>query len=204
MEVYALIDPRTDEVFWVGATTRTAAQRLTWHITDSRWNDNPTQEPRRARIREIVAAGLEPSAIIVEGGFSNQEVMFQHEREWIAVALAVGHPLTNWSPGGKFHTGPWTEERRATWSEHEREAWPEERRIRHSERMRQPGTVERLATAARVWTGRQHSDESKQKMSLTHQQLRSRCVECGMETNPGNVARHQKRTGHEGIATCDM
>lgn len=30
--------------------------------------------------------------------------------------------------------------------------------------------------------------------------LRFTCIECGMSTNPGNIARHQRKSGHQGVS----
>lgn len=67
--VYALIDPRDGEVFYVG---KGKGARMHDHTRAARKGRKDANELKKARIRSILDAGLEPFPYVVEGGLGEQ------------------------------------------------------------------------------------------------------------------------------------
>lgn len=65
-QVYALIDPRTSEPFYVGSTNRLLEERLHEHLTSK------LDRPRVKHIEELRSLGLKPIAV----------VLFTVHRQW--------------------------------------------------------------------------------------------------------------------------
>lgn len=93
--IYALIDPRTDDIRYIGKT-EDPKQRLRWHI----WNGGRVSDMKRAWITALKDAGLEPTIRILEivpGGVDWEEA----ERRHISIAKTAGANLTNGTDGGE-------------------------------------------------------------------------------------------------------
>jgi len=140
--IYGLIDPRTDEVRYIGKSIR-PLERLRNHINEPKTNCH-----RSHWIQGLKKEGLEPEIIIFEsvwGEWPWQEA----ERFWINYGKRNGWPLTNNTDGGDGVDGlqPETRERmRRTWLGR-----------RHSEKTK--------AIIGLKSSQRRHSDETKGKMS---------------------------------------
>lgn len=92
--VYALIDPRGFEVFYVG---KGKGRRYTRHAWS--WKSGDTCNVRKlARIGEIFAAGLEPIAACLIDGLS-EDVAIEQEALAIRGLRRDGIDLTNATPG---------------------------------------------------------------------------------------------------------
>ena len=50
--------------------------------------------------------------------------------------------------------------------------------------------------------GRVRSDEQKAKMSKAFGKVRWTCLECGMESLPHLISKHQRVSGHTGVTKC--
>jgi len=88
--IYALSDPRTEQVRYVGKTVRLDA-RVKDHLRDRGTN-------RKARwLTALVAAGLEPLVTVLQRGTDDWQAA---ECAWIAHYRAAGADLTNLTPGG--------------------------------------------------------------------------------------------------------
>lgn len=96
MIVYALIDPRTNDVRYIGKTIRTSRRRLRRHLAESYLAAN-THKDRW--LRGLLAAGLEPEITVVQRCESLAELA-DAERAHIASARASGARLTNATDGG--------------------------------------------------------------------------------------------------------
>ncbi len=81
--IYALADPRTLLVRYVGATTYTAKRRVREHRA------NP-KSPACAWLRELRSLGLEPHIILL-----SRNANCRHENRWILALRQAGHPLLN-------------------------------------------------------------------------------------------------------------
>ncbi len=91
--IYYLVDPRTDEIRYVGKTDQALASRVSAHMRD-------TAPCHRVHwLNELKAAGWRPfpvPIVALEGECSWQE----EERYWIARLLAMGARLVNNTSGG--------------------------------------------------------------------------------------------------------
>lgn len=90
--IYALIDPRTTEVRYIGKSIR-PRERLANHCNEqgSSW--------RNRWLRQLVSLGLRPELAICET-LPDDGDWIAAERKWIAQAKAWGWPLTNCTSGG--------------------------------------------------------------------------------------------------------
>jgi hypothetical protein len=111
--VYALVDPRTRRVRYVGLTMKPLAERVRGHQTPSVL---AKKTAHGAWLRELRALGLSPEGITLEliphshercaPSLRDERVA---ERDWIERFAAAGADLTNIV----HHRGVWTPERRA-------------------------------------------------------------------------------------------
>lgn len=92
--VYVLIDPRTDEVRYVGCTID-VKRRIRGHLEAARTGH---QIPNAAWIRELLKLSLKPRMEIVE--VTDTDSWEDRERYWIAHFEATGARLTNVHAGG--------------------------------------------------------------------------------------------------------
>jgi predicted GIY-YIG superfamily endonuclease len=86
--VYALTDPRTDAVFYIGITHNTS-ERLKQHISH-----RDTNARKRAWIQKLKEENLLPSMKVIEV-VKNKEVAIEREEYWICYYLEQGVSLTN-------------------------------------------------------------------------------------------------------------
>jgi len=90
--VYALLDPRNAELFYIGKGT---GNRCDQHLSE--WRAGMITNPHKyARIDEIARAGAEPTTILLHTDLSESEA-YRIERQTIA-AIGIDN-LTNQSPG---------------------------------------------------------------------------------------------------------
>jgi hypothetical protein len=94
--IYALRDPRTNGIRYVGVTTQKLAKRLSSHIRILR------DTPRCTWIREVLACGLQPSIEAMETGSGDWQAA---ERSWIQRCKDDGCLLTNTTIGGTGTVG---------------------------------------------------------------------------------------------------
>ncbi len=100
--IYALSDPRTLWVRYVGVTSagdRAVESRITQHVAEAR-SDSAGSTAKSAWLRDLLVQGLRPVGTVLEvigGGVA--EASFA-ERKWIAALLAAGAALVNATSGG--------------------------------------------------------------------------------------------------------
>jgi hypothetical protein len=196
MRVYALVDPRTDVPYYVGATTAPLGHRLYQHVGDAR---RGLDDARCDRTRELIALDLEPEIVELETCATRPSLLLA-ERRWIArLDAEVG--LTN----------------RATLR-----GMPVEERLLRSDALRgrvatplayTPEAVERRASQLRGRPGPRHSSATKklisrqqrgrthspdhvaaQRLALLARSNSVRCS-CGRVSSPGGIKQHQRATG---------
>jgi len=121
--VYALIDPRTNRIRYVGCTKNLKA-RYSLHLVNGRDAiGSPTGEARlRYRdvrthgyvvqhwVAELIAVGARPELVVLASSTGERRAA-QLERFWIKEARASGEPLVN-SPNRSCYVG--TKARRTT------------------------------------------------------------------------------------------
>lgn len=159
--IYALIDPRTDEVRYVGATVNTT-QRLTDHIKASA---NETTH-KGHWIKQLQALGLRPRMQILEQVIGH-DASTEAERRWIAHYRAAGVVLTNHTDGGDGMPGcKWSDEQRAKIIG--RPVTPEARKKISVARTGQPMNAQHRERLIALHTGKPLSDAHKAKISAYH------------------------------------
>lgn len=159
--IYALIDPRTDEVRYVGVTVNTT-QRLADHIKASAY-----ETTHKAHwIKQLLVLGLRPVMQILEQGIGH-EASTEAERRWVAHYRAEGAALTNHTDGGDGVPGHfWSDEQRAKIIG--RPVTPEARAKIAAARKGQPMNAQHRERLIGVHTGKPLSAEHKAKISAYH------------------------------------
>jgi len=105
--IYAMIDPRTDEVRYVGKTSKGLEYRRKGHINAAKYNDN-TYLLRW--LRGLLNTGEKPVMQVLEE--VTEDEWRDAERKWIARGRARGWLLTNGTEGGEGLCNPSPETRR--------------------------------------------------------------------------------------------
>lgn len=93
--IYALLDPRTGEVRYVGKTHQEPGKRLKEHLQNAK---NGTEYSARW-IATIVACGLKPEQIVLQVGVGPG--WGKSEKKWITRYRLRGARLTNLTDGGE-------------------------------------------------------------------------------------------------------
>ena len=145
--IYALKDPETGLLRYIGKTTR-PAQRYRDHLRER------SRSHRGNWIAGLASRGLAPGMVFLEmvegAGDPNWEV---HERWWIAYARAHGWPLVNGTSGGDGVRDLSPESR-----ERIRQAWVG--------RELTPEHKAKISAYRKTWRA---SDETRARMSASHQ-----------------------------------
>jgi hypothetical protein len=89
--VYALIDPDTEQVRYVGRSY-SPAERLRGHLTNARTNPTSAKDEW---IAELLAAGKRPIMEVLEEAKRGYDSAGFAERDWMRRLLADGQPLLN-------------------------------------------------------------------------------------------------------------
>jgi hypothetical protein len=92
--IYALLDPDTDDVRYIGKT-KNLAQRLSSHCLSSSKQSNPH---KWRWIDKLKADGKKPKMLILDQ--CEQDSWQESERHWIAHYRSIGARLTNIADGG--------------------------------------------------------------------------------------------------------
>lgn len=93
--IYALIDPVTDEVRYIGKTETTLKKRYSGHLTDARRGH---KRHVYNWIRQLLSLDLAPIIKVLEE--CAKEMWAERETWWIAYGRQVGWRLTNATAGG--------------------------------------------------------------------------------------------------------
>jgi hypothetical protein len=99
--VYALIDPRDNEVRYIGKTFRSVHRRLRRHLSPCYLKGNTHKE---RWLRQLIARGLEPAVVVLETCATDEELC-SAERRHIAEHRTRGVRLTNATDGGDGTAG---------------------------------------------------------------------------------------------------
>ncbi len=187
--VYALLDPRGNEIRYVGVTTRRLRKRLWEHVYKAKRGGRTYRE---CWIMSLVNLQLEPRIVCLERGEGDSWV--EREQHWVGKLKAEGARLTNLTEGGEGVHGwvPHAEFREAMSRSSSGRAQSPETRRKRSESMR----------------GRKFSEEHRRNISIGKKgrspsnwnhpsSVPIRCVETGVVyksimTAAKAVGRHKK------------
>lgn len=102
--VYGLYDPESDELRYIGKTTREVGARLREHVMETYSSDNKTHKERW--VASVLRRQLVPAARVVEELTAEcldflVALLNERERHWIAKFRSEGARLTNTTDGGE-------------------------------------------------------------------------------------------------------
>lgn len=100
--IYALVDPRNEEVRYIGFTTQKLRSRLTAHLYQAK-KPNGRQIYLGNWLRQLLLLNHIPRIILIDKGMG--ESWKTTEQNWISAYKSVGAKLTNCSKGGEGPLG---------------------------------------------------------------------------------------------------
>lgn len=166
-EIYKLIDPRTEEIRYVGQTHCGLKTRLNKHIREARYQ-NKTKNHKW--INSLIKDGCSPVIELLEIVDFTKHTWQEREIFWIE-ELSKMHSLNNHSLGGDGTLGfsPTLEMRKAVSEANKRRIWTEESRKKASESHKKHvgwhHSFEARKNMSRAHKGKIISEETKKKMS---------------------------------------
>lgn len=95
IQIYALVDPVTREVHYVGKSTD-PRKRLSFHLSKKSLT---TDNPKNRWLRSLLSKGLRPLLIVLQTVTNGKWA--EAERAWIVQGRMIGWPITNTSDGGE-------------------------------------------------------------------------------------------------------
>lgn len=101
VQIYGLVDPRTDEIRYVGQSVN-PTHRLGQHIYEA---EDIRGGAKRRWILDLLANGIRPSLRILAGVRKARADIA--EKRWINRCAADGHRLLNAIPGCRERGAPW-------------------------------------------------------------------------------------------------
>jgi hypothetical protein len=102
--IYALLDPRSDEIRYVGKA-KDPAHRLDVHLYSAKTGKSQDNRSHKYNwIRELLREDLAPELVVLESGLDDS-IASERERHWIADLRQAGHRLTNHTDGGEGMLG---------------------------------------------------------------------------------------------------
>jgi hypothetical protein len=102
--IYALADPRNDEIRYVGKAQE-PAHRLYVHLYSAKTRKSRDNRSHKYNwIRELMRENLVPVLVVLESGLADS-IASERERHWIADLRQEGHRLTNHTDGGEGMLG---------------------------------------------------------------------------------------------------
>lgn len=166
MIVYALLDPRTREIRYVGETVRDPRKRLSQHMLAAAKQTTP---PVNAWMRGLANVGERPEILEIESCVDVQQ-MHSAEEFWIEQFRAIGASLLNVAPGGSTRKG-------YRHSEETKAKWRRERRGENAPmfgKRRTPEQIERFREIGEaLWVDRPHPNLGKKHSPETIEKIRA-------------------------------
>lgn len=158
--IYALIDPRTMLINYVGKTENGCKRRYHRHLWER--DQEAYQTLCKKWLRDLKMAGFDPIIHMLDATCTRAELATE-ERWWIAYGRALSWPLTNMTHGGDGVSGrKLTDEQKARISAGLRGHSPSmESRKKMSKSASNPSPERR---AEMSYAARNRSDETKAKM----------------------------------------
>lgn len=164
--IYALVDPSTLEVRYIGQTVQPLNVRLTKHVYKSK----QVKTYCASWIQNLTNRGLRPMITELEAGEWSQDFADSREINWISRGKELGWALTNLTPGGNADSShQLTEEYREAHSLRMKQ-WhknnPDKRR-KSSEYKHPPETKAQIATKQSVlWQNPVYREDQKLKIRI--------------------------------------
>jgi hypothetical protein len=186
-KIYALIDPRTDEVRYVGFTCRDLSDRLYGHVKVAKEGYNAHCS---RWIRQLLSLDIEPHIMLLEK-ISMRFTWQEREKFWIRKGKRLGWQLTNMTEGGDGVIGitPWSKGRHLS--------------LEHKQRLSDSlkgykFTTERCLNISIALTGKKHDAERNERKSK-RQTGKKRSEECCKHLSEALKLSHKKR-GHKCVS----
>lgn len=152
--VYALCDPNTEEIRYVGKTITTPHSRLLAHLREARSDRGPSY--KRNWIRSLLRQDETPTVRTLEYGEWASDFLSEREIYWIAFLNEEGCRLTNATKGGDGGANE-------GFLAHAKIMWTDDKKKAHSKRMRE-WYAERMRSGKGDTQG---SEESKKQRVAT-------------------------------------
>ena len=129
--IYAYIDPRTNNPFYIGKGT---GNRKFDHLKEH--DGNTDNRDKLEIIKELSLLKLTPLIVELESNIENEDLAYNREDYYILIYGRKGFEpngiLTNKTIGGKHPPTPiWTEEKKKAHSNFNKSYWTQERRKAH-------------------------------------------------------------------------
>lgn len=97
--IYALVDPRTNQIRYIGVTKNSLKSRLNCHIRQAKQNPGIGNKHKNYWIRQLLQNDLAPEIAIIEK-CNNSKSAFAGEVWWIELLTKLNYPLVNIAKGG--------------------------------------------------------------------------------------------------------
>lgn len=159
--IYKLTDPKTNEIRYIGQTTKKLSQRLSSHINKSKNSPNKTTH-KNTWIKSLINEGLKPIIDLIEVVPDN--MWKEKEKYYIKKYKELGENLLNLSEGGDSGSMPGG--KRVWNSEMDFNEWRKKISESHKNRFISKEEREKIGEKCReTHLGRKRSDETKKKIS---------------------------------------
>jgi NUMOD3 motif len=178
--IYGLVDPRTDEVRYIGKSMICPWGRYRKHLFEALSENKAGHKCNW--IRHLDGIGLRPKLLIIEQEVEEDEIN-DRERWWVLFGRSCGWDLTNGTTGGEGSVR-WSSDskenlRQALRGRQFSEAHIEALRKASTGRRHSPETIAKIVAKnkgrklspehreafSQYWTGKTHSDEHRRKVS---------------------------------------
>lgn len=190
--IYALRDPWSDEIRYIGQTTMKLSDRMRAHRYQAQRREHGVHGWWRS------LAPAHPTPLVLEDGLPANELN-DAEKRHIAAARDAGAHLLNLTHGGGGRAGsgqsPSTRERIG--AAFRGKCLSAEHVAKMSARLKgHPVSAEAREKMAAAKRGKKQSPEHVAARFRTRREPQPRACECGMVTHPGAPGRHLQATGH--------
>ena len=147
--IYGLIDPRSQQLKYVGMTSKELSVRLDRHMREV------GHCHKRSWIQGLKKVGLKPDIFEIENVDDTE--WEEAERFWISYFKYIGCRLTNIADGGMG----------GRWNSRGQKRTPEQREKMRMALLGHKTSDETKEKLRKIFIGRKFSDESKRKMSIS-------------------------------------
>jgi hypothetical protein len=167
--IYGLVDPRTDEIRYIGKST-SGLKRPREHMSASSLR---LRSHKNNWINILLGLELQPEIRILEEAPNDCPCLGDYERFWIAQGRGLGWPLTNMTKGGDGGGGPKTPEglARMAAAHKGKSPTPETRAKQRAAKLGRKLSQNTRQKMSAARTGHPVTEETRDKLSRTHAAL---------------------------------